>query len=61
MDIGDDLDGREGMIECHYGVEKHEQRFRDLKYILHGSSRSRLEVANTIVSNIANSTSDQRR
>lgn len=60
MNIRDDFYGGEGMIESNDGIKKHEERFGDMKYIFHRPSCSRLEVSNTIISDVANGSSGQR-
>ena len=49
------------VIERNYCVEKHEKRFWDFEYIFHLSCRSRFEIADTVIADITDGTTSQRR
>lgn len=49
------------MVEGDDGVEEHEESFRYVEDIFHGSSRFGLEVADAVVAHIANGTAGKRR
>lgn len=59
VDVGNDCDGRESMIEGNYGIKKHEQGLGNLEYIPHRPSRAWLEIADAIISDVADGASSQ--
>lgn len=61
VEIGDDLDFLVEMVEGDDGIEEHKQRLWDLKDIFQGTCCFRFEVADTIVADVANCSSSQRR
>lgn len=57
LEICNDFDDLEEVVEGDDGVEEHEEGLRNLEDIVHLAGCPRLEVADAVVANIANSAS----